>query len=156
MPRINKTLEQWFDWPNDELGGRILIRHLKEGQVVDIHAKCAATRQTFGTKDKTMEAETHHDLLLERELVAVAAVGAWENFFDDAGTPLECTEANKRLFAREDGFSAQIRDFRDALAKRVEEERTEQRKNLPALPSGSPEPAGKAAKGAGKPTPPQA
>ena len=128
MPRISKPKEMWFEWPDDQLGGRILVRHLKEGDIVAIHSKCSSADTSY-VDGNSASVTSRHDMGLERELVAVAAIAGWENFFDESGKPLECTAAHKRLFAMEDGFYGQLRKFRNELTRIVDEAEEKAKKN---------------------------
>lgn len=135
MPRITPEEEMWFDYPDDPLGGRALIRHLKDGEFQDIIDSAMRTRVTFKADD-SKETDIFEDTAYRREALAVAVVKDWENFFSDQvdkdhpdGLLLECNKANKKAYSREDGFMRWIYDCRKKLAKIVSDKQEAARKN---------------------------
>ena len=116
MPKITASRTMQFPWPNDPHKGQITIRHLKEGELTAIHAKCASAVNAPDPDSEGMIVTQRHDIGQQRELICQSAIHGWENFLGPDGQPMECTPDNKKLFALEDGYYTQLNVFRDKLA----------------------------------------
>lgn len=134
MPKIEETQEMWFDYPDDPLGGRVLIRHLKSGEVARIENETTEVRSVFNQETNQPETIVIHRAMQEK--LAAAAVKDWEKFFDGKpvkghanGKPLPCNEKNIILFCKEDGFLNFVFDSRKKLAEHVQARREESEKN---------------------------
>lgn len=97
MPKIKSDLKQWFDIPDDEYKGKILIRLPKGGEVEAIKER---TREMIMGQDGDMIVRQRGT----RESIIIAAVSDWSNFIDSEGEQLKCTAANIRVMCREDWF----------------------------------------------------
>lgn len=134
MPAIQKRLEIWFDYPNDPMGGRVLVRHLKEGEINRILQGCTDTRLVYDQDSR--KAETVVSRKNQIEELIIASVADWEKFYDGKpkkGNPhgafLPCTDANIRKFCIEDGFSSFVSDCREKLAEMARKDRIDAEKN---------------------------
>lgn len=134
MPKIQKVKEMWFNYPDDPMGGKVLIRHLKEGEVQDLLDDHSETKAIYNT-----ESNTHETVMIRKNVMpalAAASVVDWENFFDGKpakgnkhGKPLPCTKKNVFLFCKEDGFLAFISESREKLSDVMSEREKESEKN---------------------------
>ena len=129
MPKIAKRRTMWFDMPDDPVKGRIEVAHLTAGDVAEIRDQSMTLRNVFDAESGKPVSEQRIDLALDRQLTVCAAVRGWENFMDEGGRQMPCTDENKRLWAREDGFMAFLNQCREKLATLVQEERESATKN---------------------------
>lgn len=118
MPILRPQFSVWFDVPSDPYGGRVLIKHLNDGDKNEIIKKALKTKLVVNSEGKP-ELLSSVDTTIDRELTTLACIQDWENFFDGRptpehlnGTPMKCTMTNKLLFVREDGFSDMILGMR--------------------------------------------
>lgn len=102
MPRLIPEFSIWFDVPDDELGGRVEIRHIQGGEAQDIFNQSIDARLI--ATDQGLRQESRHDVAKDSSLTIIKAVKAWENFQDENGVELPCTEANKLRYAQEGWF----------------------------------------------------
>lgn len=129
MPRLSKKKSVWFDMPNDPDKGRVQITHMSNTTRAAIRKEVVTTRQVINPVSKKFEQETLVDEVLDRQLTINAVVTDWENFLDQDGESMKCNRKNKFIWACDDKFMAQINMFRAEVAKVVEEEEEEARKN---------------------------
>lgn len=130
---IKKTIERWFDVPNDPDKGELCIRHLQPGEAADIFDKVF----TQEIKYKKIKGKFEPDFLqvtnkkLDRELTLTKTVVNWKNFFDKEEKPLDCTPDNIIRASREiEGFNELVTELRERLAEDIKQEEEDQRKNL--------------------------
>lgn len=135
MPKIQEIKEVWFDYPDDPMGGKVLIRHLKEGEVQKILETTTETRTVFNSDDGKPETViTRKDVVTA---LVLESVRNWENFYDGKksknnpyGKELKCTPDKIKLFCLEDGFVNFISDCREKLNAISLKENEEAEKNL--------------------------
>ena len=132
--RITKTVERWFDVPNDPDKARIKIRNLLPGEMTDIFDEVFVQNISYkknkkGSLEPVLSQRT--DKKKDRELTISKAVVDWENFFDKEDKPLECNEENILRASREiGGFNILITELREKLDEDIKQERKDQAKNL--------------------------
>ena len=120
----------WFDMPDDPLKGRVEILHLTGGDIAEIRDQAWEVRNVFDKDSETgFRSEQKYYPGRDRQLTVCAAVVGWENFVDEVGKAMACTEENKKLWAREDGFMRFVNESRAALAEIVAKEREQLEKN---------------------------
>lgn len=148
MPKIEAELAVWFDVPDDPLNGRVLVRHIPDGEVGEISALATDLQMHF--VDGKVERHSGYKLLVDQNETICRSVKDWQNFFDESGQEqLPCTDANKLLYGRQNWFRPFVAECRKKLREQYEAQQEKKRKNSSALPSGSRASAGKAAKHAG-------
>ncbi len=132
--KIRKALQVWFDCPNDTDHGKILVRYLKDGDKQELYQEAAKIHVTY--IDGKPQTTISTDQIKDRELTVCRSVVDWQNFFDDQGKPMPCTDENKKRFSREDGFMAFLAECRRKLEEQVEAEKRAEEKNLQTSQSG--------------------
>lgn len=126
MPQIRKMTKAWFRWPDDPHGGEIEIKHLSDGEILDVSGRVQEV--SFGDGNPTTR--IRDDKTSVRVAVALAAVTGWKNFLDEDGTDLKCTEESKKVFAfGDDEFIPTVERFREELSERVKGDQKAQEKN---------------------------
>ena len=142
MARPTPPKEKWFPIPNDPDGAEILVRHLKKGDIEDIEDQAnrletVVRRDPSGApNEETRVARLKGDA---RYLYLCAALRDWKHFFGLDGNPLECTDANKILMAREDeALGKFLVECRTLLAEEDAQEKETARKNATTSAAGSP------------------
>ena len=136
MARLSGERVEWFDIPDDPDQGRIKIKHLKKGEVNDIEDQIELY-QTMLRPDAegTMRQEVRINPAKgdKRYAYLCAAVVDWEKVFGLDGKPMDCTDANKILLARDDeSFGQFVGKIRISLGELVATEREAARKNSTA------------------------
>lgn len=132
--RIKKTIERWFDVPDDSDGGRLRIRELLPGEVTDIFDKVFVQKINYkkgegGEFEPAFSQNTNKSL--DRKLTLTKTIVNWENFFDSDGKEMKCTPDNIMRASREiKGFNELVTELREKLAKEIEKEKEDQQKNL--------------------------
>ena len=131
--RITKSIERWFDVPNDPDKGRLKIRRLQPGEAADISDEVFTPNINY-KKDKDGNFEPSFSQAinrkLERELILTKVIVGWENFYDKEGQPLECTPENIIRASREiEGFNDLAAELREMLVMDLKQEEEDQRKN---------------------------
>lgn len=136
MARLSGERAEWFDIPDDPDQGRVKIKHLKKGEVNDIEDQIELY-QTMLRPDA--EGNMQREIKInpakgdKRYAYLCAAVIDWEKVFGADGKPMDCTDANKILLARDDEtFGPFVGKSRIALAELVATEREAARKNSTA------------------------
>lgn len=133
MPKISKEVSAWFDYPDDPLGGKVEVRHLKKAKAQGILGQAMDQKVISRGKDASgeplVESEIKVDNVKTNELLAVACVKAWENFQDEKGEVLPCNKDNIKRYAGEDGFIEFLVKCREDLAKQVKEQQEKALKN---------------------------
>ena len=142
MARPTPTKDKWFPLPNDPDKGEILVRHLKQGEVNDIEDRVSRL-ETVVRRDPDGVAREEMRVVYpkgeDRYLYFCAALRDWKNFFGLDGKPLECTDANKIMMARDDQELVKfVGECRAALAEEAEREQEAARKNSKTSGAGSP------------------
>lgn len=130
--RIKKTVERWFEVPNDLDKGELCIRHLQPGETADIFDKVFTQEIKYKKKGKKFEPDFLQvtNKKLDRELTLTTVVVGWKNFFDREGKSLECTPDNIIRASREiEDFNELVTELREKLAKDIKQEEEDQRKN---------------------------
>lgn len=127
MPKINPPFEAWFPVPDDPLSGKVLVRHLQDGDLARIHNRSSDVRTVY--VDGKMSRELNQDLEAEMDASLDLAIIDWENFQDADGNDVDCNMANKRLFASTDWFLQFIKDCRDTLRQEFSESEAKKLKN---------------------------
>ncbi|HML56578.1 MAG TPA: hypothetical protein PKC79_20970 [Solidesulfovibrio magneticus] len=142
MARITPQKEVWRDIPNDPDKGQLKIRHLKQGEINDIEDSI----ERYETMLRPDAAGVVHQEVRvnpakgdKRYAYICAAVRDWKNVYGLDGKPMECTDANKILLARDDeDFGKVVGQFRRELAEQVAQEKEAARKNATTSAAGSP------------------
>lgn len=132
--RITKTIERWFDVPNDPDKARIKIRNLLPGERAEIFDKVFVQNINY-KKNKKGDLEPvfsqNTDKEKDRDLTLTKAVVDWENFFDKDDKSLECNEENILRASREiEGFNILVTELREKIDEDIKQERKDQVKNL--------------------------
>ena len=131
--RIKKTSARWFEIPGDPDGARIKIKHLKPKELSEINDKAFPQKIDYKkSKDGQFEPVIidKSDGKLYRDLPIIFSVVEWENFYDEKGKDLKCTDENiQRCIDEIEGFSSMVNEFRDIMAKDILQERKQQQKN---------------------------
>lgn len=131
--RVTPEQKEWRDIPDDPDKGRLCVKHLKSGEKRDIEDKIALYETMLRPDaDGNLQREIRVNPAQgdKRYAWICAAVVDWENVFGVDGTPLECTDANKILVARDnDEFGPLVGKFRGELADKVEAAQEAARKN---------------------------
>ena len=131
--RIKKTIERWFDIPDDPDKGELKIKYFQPGETTDIFDQVFTQEIKYKKVKNKFEPEFSQKTNkgLDRELTLTKAVVDWKNFFDAKGKILECTSKNIIRASREiEGFNELIIELREKLAKDIKQEEEDQRKNL--------------------------
>ncbi len=115
MPKISPIYEMWFDVPPEQAPGRVLLRDVKDGEQITANLQ-ATVRKTTRTSEGVVQ-EQITDLASESDSLLCLAIKDWEDFTDEAGEALPCTDANKRKFAAEGWFRPWIAEKRNELAE---------------------------------------
>lgn len=115
MPKLTKEFRMWFDVPDDPDQGRVEIRHLLGGEVQEIIAGSTELRTLY--RNGEAQRESRHDLVQDTKRTLSRSIAAWENFKDEAGEQLPCTEANVARYSREDWFVGFIAECRRKTAE---------------------------------------
>ena len=131
--RITKSIERWFDVPNDPDKGRLKIKHLQPGEAADISDEVFTPNIDY-KKDKDGSFEPSFSQVtnrkLERKLILTKAIVGWEVFYDEEGMLMECTPKNIMRASRKiEGFNELIAELREKLATDLKQEEEDQRKN---------------------------
>ena len=133
--RISKTVERWFEVPDDPDKAEIEIRHLLPGEISDIFDEVFDQSITYKkSKDGSFEPVFSQgtDKKKDRELTLIKCIVDWKNFFDGEGKELKHNDKNIMRASREiEGFDSLIIELRDKLTLEIAAERETQRKNLP-------------------------
>jgi hypothetical protein len=114
MPKITVRREMWFPVPEAQAPGRVLIREVTAGEREEAILKATRidhlyTAQGVQTKRGTALGEAE-------DIAMCLAIKDWEEFTDADGKPMECTDAAKLAFAREDWFRPFIVECREKAA----------------------------------------
>jgi hypothetical protein len=120
MPKLIKAIERWYEVPDEHAPGRVLITHLKDGEINRIMADA--------TDFWAAEGPTYRDGKAA-DMILVAAVKDWESFSDEDGKDMPCSDANKRRYGKEQWFRDFIRQKRRELADEANPKLEEQEKN---------------------------
>lgn len=129
MPRAEKKISMWFDWPEDPHGGRVEVTHLTRADEAAIAEQVYEAVNVYNRETGKVESQQKVHTLLDRKLTADAAVSAWENFLDPDGKPMECTQDNKFNWACDREFMAQLNVFRAIVAEEAKRIREQTEKN---------------------------
>ena len=137
--RIKKTVERWFDVPDDPDGGRLKIKHLTPGEKTKIFDKVFKQEINYkkikgkkGKKDEfepTIIQKSNPGLIVK--LTNIEAVVGWKKFFDENDLLMEeCNEENvTRAYDTIENFDELVTELREQLAKDIKQEEEDQRKN---------------------------
>lgn len=136
MARLSGERVEWFDIPDDPDGAKVKIKHLKKGEQNDIEDQIELY-QTMLRPDAAgkmqQEIKVNPAKGDKRYAYLCAAVIDWEKVFGADGKPMDCTDANKILLARDDEtFGPFVSKSRIALTELVAAEREAARKNSKA------------------------
>jgi len=132
--RITKTIERWFDVPNDPDKARIKIRHLSPGERAEIfdvvfNQNISYKKNEEGGFDPVFSQDNNKKK--DRELTLTKTVVGWEKFYDKKDKLLECNEKNIILASEKiDGFNILVTELREKLDEDIKQERKDQVKNL--------------------------
>lgn len=119
--KLMPAKEMWFNVPDDEEKAEIKIRHLNNSKVQSITQGVSENRTIL--KDGRMEVVAVSNQKEILEALCVNAIRNWKNVSGLDGQPLECTDANKRLFIAEvDGFLEFVNQCRNDLADHLRKE----------------------------------
>lgn len=131
--RITKPRERWFNVPDDEDKGKVLIRQIPPGDRYKIMDK--AFQQTIeyqqgedGKLAPIMNQKT--DRKFDREQTVLKSVLDWDNFFDQDGTKLFFNSENVlRAIQEIEGFVEFVNECREKLDEDLINEELELEKN---------------------------
>ena len=131
--RITKAIERWFKIPKDPDKARVLVKHLRPGEVQDIIDQVMVQEIVY---EQPEEGENPKGVLtqknnrkMDREKTILACVTNWENFYDEEGKLMACDEANiMRAIKMIDGFTDFVGDCRKTLTEDVGNEMLAQKK----------------------------
>lgn len=136
MARLSGERAEWFEILDDPDLARVKIKHLKKGELNDIEDQVELYQTMLRPDDEgkmRQEVRVNPAKGDKRYAYLCAAVVDWENVFGVDGKPMDCTDANKILLARDDeSFGVFVGKSRNALAELVATEREAARKNLKA------------------------
>lgn len=161
MPKFMKISAVEFDWPKDPLtfvmededgkqvdyekdplGGVIGINYLNAGAIKEIGDKVRPMVAKYSS-DGESNIQAQLNTALDNEETAVAAIAYLKNFYDGESTDkfphgqlIECDDATKRLFSKQDGYMRALQIFRSETDKIVRKQNKEEEKNLKAIPNG--------------------
>ena len=131
--RITKPKERWFDVPEDEDKGKVLVRQISPGERHKIMDKAFQQKIEYragedGKLSPVMNQIT--DRKFDREQTVLKAVVSWENFFDLDGTKLPCNLENVLKAINEiDGFIEFVNECREKLEEDISSEESVLEKN---------------------------
>jgi len=132
--RITKPTERWFDVPDDEDNGKVLVREIPPGDRHDIMDKAFKQSIEYHTgEDGKMTPVMNQttDRKLDREQTVLKSVLDWKNFYDIDDTTLPFNPENVLKAMREiDGFVEFVNECRMKLEKDISDEETVLEKNL--------------------------
>lgn len=129
MARLSAKKEMWYDIPGDEDGAKIKILHLTPGDLQKISNE--TSRWIGKSENEKMVSELEYQPLQQLKLTRIAAVIDWDNFYDENGNKMKCSNKNVELYLNFDPelgsdangkaklFSDWIDYFREELAKTV-------------------------------------
>ena len=131
--RIKKATERWFEIPGDEDGARILVRHLRPGEIQDIVDEVMVQEIVYEQPEEGEKAKSilrqKNDTRKDRKATILASLVGWESFFDEFEQTLEHNEENVLRAVREiDGLAEFIQDCRKTLAEDHGKEFADQKK----------------------------
>ena len=142
MARVTAPEEAWFPIPDDPDKAELKIRHLKHGEINDLEdsiARFETVLRQDGSGLQTQEMRVNRATGDKHYAYICAAVRDWKNVYGLDGQPMECTDANKILLARDDeNFGKLVGKFRLALSEQVAKKREDARKNATTSAAGSP------------------
>jgi len=131
--RIAKAVERWFEIPQDEDKGKLLIKHLTPGEIQDIVDEVMVQEIVYeqpeeGEKPKGVMRQKNNRRL-DRERTVLESVVDWKNFFDQDGKKMACDQANKlRAIRMIDGFAEFVAGCREKLTEEIDKEVKAQKK----------------------------
>ena len=117
--RITKPKERWFDVPDDEDNGKVLVRQIPPGERHKILDKAFQQKIEYrpgedGKLSPVMNQTT--DRKFDREQTVLKSVLDWENFFDLDGTKLSCNPENVlKAICDIEGFVEFVNECREKL-----------------------------------------
>lgn len=131
MAKLTAVKKEWFVIPGDEDKAKIQIKHLTPG---DARRISGGTSRWVGRPDEIntekFNTEFEYDPLEQIRRERIEAVTDWENFFDEHGQQMKCSEKNKSTWLDADPelgksgksgkskkLSEWIDEFREKLAK---------------------------------------
>lgn len=126
MPNIAREIRVWFDLPNDPVGGRVELRHIKDGEAQQILSKITVTQTSL--RDGRQEVIARQTDNPNMALAAAAIVG-WEHHYDEQGQPLACTRENIERFLREDDYLRIITGLISDLTRETKRRHEDAEKN---------------------------
>lgn len=135
MPRIEKTQERWFDFPNDPDKGAVKFKNLSPGEIDEINDESFKNNISYkpggkkGDLEPIIESKQYPKAF--RQLPIKKAIVDWKNFFEaDGKTEMKCTPENiERAIQEIGGFKDWAVDCRGILAKDIAKEKEAQAKN---------------------------
>ena len=137
--RISKTVERWFEVPEDSDEAELKIKHLTPGEEANVFDEAFKQEIKYKKKGKdytpTVIQKTNPHLIVK--LNNIAAIVGWKNFFDENDKPIECNEDNKMsAYDKIEGFGDLISELRGKLSDEISQEKEDQRKNSQSSASG--------------------
>lgn len=100
MARLSAKKEAWYDIPGDEDGAKIKIKHLSPGDLQKISNE--TSRWVGKSENDKMVSELEYQPIKQMELTRKAAVVDWDNFYDETGVKLKCSNKNVELYLNHD------------------------------------------------------
>jgi len=123
MPRLTLERTKWFDYPEDEFGAKIEIKHLKPGKLQEIEAKVNRFTGKMGDGDSGFTTELDINPFIRKQEIIKAAIVNWDKFFDHTGKECKCTDKVKLAFLKEiEDFYEVVEKMREDLAAEVNKE----------------------------------
>jgi hypothetical protein len=89
----------WFEVPEEERPGRVLIREVKDSEITEAHIQATTTRPVDSPTGVVVEQTTAIGRV--EDAMLCATVKNWEGFEDEKGKSMECTNLNKLRYAKE-------------------------------------------------------
>lgn len=129
MARLSAKKEMWYDITGDEDGAKIKILHLTPGDLQKISNE--TSRWVGKSENDKMVSELEYQPLQQLRLTRIAAVVDWDNFYDENGNKMKCSNKNVERYLNHDPelgkdadgksklFSEWLDYFREELAKTV-------------------------------------
>jgi hypothetical protein len=121
MPKLKTDIKDWFDYPDDKYGGKVLVRMPWDGEIDAIRER--NTEYLVGSSENVFRMNKTN------EEIFWAAVEGWENFLDENDEEMKCTKPNVLLMCKYSKFRTFIDQCIKELRRRYAEQLKAERKN---------------------------
>lgn len=127
----------WFDYPKDPDKGRVEISNLDDEDIAAITMASMTNRTVydFDTGKPAREQKYYH--IFDRQETVARSVTNWENFYDQDGEQMACTDKAKRSWACNNDFMVFVNTCRAVVEKAAVKAVEKKRKNSSTIPAGS-------------------